>query len=57
MMSFPPGTALPTERRIIRVSGTTTAGTTAGGLEPAGFDLLGVAPTATVTCDPKIAPC
>ena len=57
MMSFPPGTALPTERRIIRVSGTTMAGTTAGGLEPAGFDLLGVAPTATATCDPEIAPC
>ena len=56
-ITFPPGVALPTERQIIRVYGITTAGTTSGGLDPAGFDVLGVAPTATASCDPEIAPC
>ena len=56
-VTFPSGAALPTERQIIRVYGITTAGTTSGGLDPAGFDVLGVAPTATASCDPEIAPC
>jgi len=56
-VTFPPDVALPTERQIIRLYGTATAGTTSGGLDPAGFEVLGVAATATATCDPELAPC
>jgi hypothetical protein len=56
-IAFPSGAGLPTERQIIRVYGITTPGTTSGGLDPAGFDVLGVAPTATASCDPEITPC
>jgi hypothetical protein len=53
LITFPSGAGLPAPRQIIRIYGTTTQGTMIGGLEPAGFDVLGVAPI----CDPDYDLC